>query len=95
MSWLLYKISNVGKKSLCQTDVSLARYCTVDSNKLDDDIVTLSKMNLGRCVLKFTCVYTVDFKPIDIKRDDNVTGENMRKRVPFSSLFLNNFSFLN
>ena len=47
MSLLLYKISNVGKKSLCPTDVSLARYCTVDSDKWEDDIVTLSKMNLG------------------------------------------------
>ena len=37
----------VGKKSLCQTNASLARYCTMDSDKWENDIVTLSKMNLG------------------------------------------------
>ena len=35
------------KKSLCQTNASLARYCTMDSDKWENDIVTLSKMNLG------------------------------------------------
>ena len=41
------------------------------------------------CVLKDT--RAVDFKPIDImlkiKRNDNVTGENMRKRAIFIHLF--------
>ena len=48
MKWVCYFIRfPMWEKSLCQTDVSLARYCTVDSNKWEDDIVTLSKMNLG------------------------------------------------